>query len=166
MSLLLAAVGATTAALLELSVGPFLRLGEAWPHLVLALGVIWTVAAGVEGGLTWAFIGGLLLDLLTQRPLGSSAFALLIALGVAAAIAAPLARMRPVAPIVAAFAASLVYSMTLFVLFGALGAPLPVADPVAALLPSAVYDSVLVAALGPLVIALRDRRLEPERADW
>ena len=35
MTLLLAAVGATVAALLELTVGPYLRVGDAQPHLVL-----------------------------------------------------------------------------------------------------------------------------------
>ena len=35
MTLLLAAVGATVTALLELSVGPYLRIGTAQPHLVL-----------------------------------------------------------------------------------------------------------------------------------
>jgi len=166
MSLLFAAVAASAVALLELSVGPFLRIGEAQPHLVLAFGVVWTVAAGVEGGLTWAFVGGLLLDVLAQRPLGSSAFALLLALGAAGLIAAPLTRIRPIAPVVAAFAASLIFSLTLFVLLGALGTPPPVDDPVSTVLPGAVFDTVLAAAFGPLAIAFRDRRLEQERADW
>lgn len=73
----LAAVVATGAALLETTVGPHVAVGGGGPHLVLVLGVVWTVAAGVESGLAWAFAGGLALDVLAQRPLGSSAFALL-----------------------------------------------------------------------------------------
>jgi rod shape-determining protein MreD len=73
MTLLLAAVGATVTALLELSVGPYLRVETSQPHLVLVLGVIVTIAIGLEAGLTWGFIGGLVLDVLAQRPLGSTA---------------------------------------------------------------------------------------------
>ena len=101
MSLLLAAVGATAAALLELTVGPHLRVGDASPHLVLVLGVVWTVAAGIDDGLAWAFVGGLVLDVLAQRPVGSTAFALLIALGSAAFVGRALSRLRPIAPIAA-----------------------------------------------------------------
>jgi rod shape-determining protein MreD len=78
MTLLLAAVGATVTALLELTVGPYLRIGTAEPHLVLVLGIVVTVAIGLEAGLVWAFVGGLVLDVIAQRPLGSSSFALLL----------------------------------------------------------------------------------------
>ena len=88
MSSLLAAVGATVAALLESTVVPHLGVGGTGPHLVLVLGVVWTVAAGVESGLVWAFVGGLALDVLVQRPLGSSAFALVVSLGAASVLPA------------------------------------------------------------------------------
>lgn len=166
MSLLLAAVGATAAALLELSVGPYLRVGEARLHFVLVLGVVWTITAGVEGGLLWAFLGGLVLDVLAQRPLGASAFALLISLGGTALVARGFARLRPIAPIVCTLVFSVVYSMTLFVLFGALGSPIPESNPIAAVVPGAVYDGVLAAIVGPLAVSIVDRRLDQERADW
>lgn len=166
MSLLLAAVGATAAALIELTVVPYLRVGDAYPHLVLVLGVIWTVASGFEGGLVWAFVGGLVLDVLAQRPIGSTAFALLVAVGGAAVIARFLSRLRPLVPILAVAALSLVYSMTLFVLLGALGSPVPDPQPVATLAPGVAYDTVLAVLLGPLTVAVHDRVVETERVDW
>lgn len=166
MTLLLAAVGATMAALLELSVGPYLRVATAQPHLVLVLGVTATVAIGLEAGLTWAFVGGLVLDVLAQRPLGSTAFALLVCLGGAAVIGRLLTRLRPIVPIPATFLLSLVYSMTLFLAFNALRATIPVADPAAEILPGAIYDAVLAALIGPLLIAVHDRRADTERMDW
>ena len=81
MTLLLAAVGATVAALFELTVTTYLRVGGVQPHLVLVLAVIVTIAVGLEAGLVWAFVGGLALDVLAQRPLGSTAFALLLCVG-------------------------------------------------------------------------------------
>jgi rod shape-determining protein MreD len=166
MTLLLAAVGATVTALLELSVGPYLRVGTSQPHLVLVLGVIVTIAIGLEAGLAWGFIGGLVLDVLAQRPLGSTAFALLVCAGGAYLLARLVTRLRTVLPIPATFLLSLMYSMMLFVAFNALRATIPVADPAAEIVPGAVYDAVLAAIVGPLAVSIHDRRAEVERVDW
>ena len=166
MTLLLAAVGATVTALLELSIGSYMRVGTSQPHLVLVLGVIVTIAVGLEAGLAWAFIGGLVLDVLAQRPIGSTAFALLFCVGGAFVLSRLFARLRPAVPIPATFLLSLLYSMILFVAFNALRATIPVADPAAAILPGAVYDAVLAALIGPLSVTIHDRRAEVERVDW
>ena len=132
MTLLLAAVGATVMALLELTVGPYLRVGTSQPHLVLVLGVIVTVAIGLEAGLAWAFVGGLVLDVLAQRPLGSTAFALLLCVG-GAVSARPTRRPSPGRrPDPGHLPAEPALLDDLFVAFNALRAPIPVADPSAA----------------------------------
>jgi len=166
MRFIVAAVGATVAALLELTVVPYLRIGEAHPHPVLVLGIVWVVAAGYESGLAWAFTGGLVLDVLADRPIGSTAFALLVSVAGAAVLARPLARVRPLAPIPLVLAFSLVNSIIVFVLLGALGTPLPSRDLVPTLLPGALYDTLLAAVVGPLAISIHDRAREQERADW
>jgi rod shape-determining protein MreD len=166
MTLLLAAVGATVTALLELTIGPYLRVGNAEPHFVLVVGIVVTLAIDFEAGLVWAFVGGLVLDVLAQRPLGSSAFALLLCLGGAALLGRGFARLRQVMPIPAAFVLSVFYSMTLFVAFNALQAPIPVADPMSRVLPGAVFDLVVAALIGPLAISIHDRRVDVERVDW
>ena len=167
MTLLLAAVGAVVTALIELTVGPYLRVGDAQPHLVLVLGVVLTIAVGFEAGVVWAFVGGLALDVLApDRPLGSTSFALLLCVGGAWVLARSLPRLRPIVPIVAVFVLSLGYSMILYVTFGALGTTIPTTDPLGAVFPSAIYDAVLAAIVGPLAIAVHDRRMEQERVDW
>ena len=166
MTLLLAAVGATMTALVELTVGPYLRFETAQPHLVLVLGIVVTVAIGLEAGLVWAFVGGLVLDVLAQRPLGSTAFALLLCMGATAVLAQLLVRVRPIVPVLATLLLSLFYSMTLYVAFNALRTPIPVADPIAILVPGMVYDTILAALIGPLAISIHDRRAETERLDW
>jgi rod shape-determining protein MreD len=166
MSSLLAAVGATVAALLETSVIPHLGVGGAHPHLVLVLGVVWAVAAGVESGLVWAFAGGLALDILAQRPLGSSAFALLVCIGCAGLTARLFSRARRLAPIPLVFVFSFVNSVLLLVIYGALRTPVPAPDPVPTLLPGVLYDTVIAALIGPLAIAIRDRQVDQDRADW
>ncbi len=166
MTLLLAAVGAVVTALLELTVTPYLRIGTAQPHLVLVLGVILAISVGFEAGLVWAFVGGLALDVLAQRPLGSTTFALLLCVGGASILARSLARLRPIVPIVAVFLFSLGYSMILFAAFGALGAPPPTVDPLSMIVPGAIFDAVLGVVIGPLAVAVHDRRMEHERVDW
>ncbi len=120
----------------------------------------------LEAGLVWAFVGGLVLDVLAQRPLGSSAFALLLCLGAAALLGRWFVRLRQIVPIPAAFILGVLYSMTLFVAFNALAAPIPVADPLARVLPSAVFDLVVATLIGPLAISIHDRRADVERVDW
>lgn len=166
MTPLLAAVGATVTALLELSVGPYVRVADAQPHFVLILGVVVTVALGLDAGLAWGFFGGLILDVLAQRPLGSTAFALLLCVGGAYLLGRMAGRLRPLVPIPATFALSLAYSMTLFAAFNALRATIPVSDPVGAIMPSAVFDAVIAALIGPLAVSIHDRRLDEERVDW
>lgn len=165
MSSLLAAAGATVAALLESTVVPYVAVGVAHPHLVLVLGVIWTVAAGVETGLVWAFVGGVALDTFAQRPLGSSALGLLVSLAGAATGARLLSRLRPLSPVPLVFAFSLVNSLLFLVVLGALRAPIPDPNPLATLLPGAFYDTVLAALVGPLVISLWDRHVARGSSD-
>jgi rod shape-determining protein MreD len=166
MTLLLAAVGATVGALLELTVGPYLNVGAAQPHLVLVFGIIVTVAIGLEAGLVWAFVGGLALDVLAQRPLGSTAFALLLCVGATDVMGRILTRFRPIVPVIATVLLSATYSMILFVALNALEAPIPVTDPISLVTPSAVYDVVLAVAFGPLVVWIHDRGTEPDRLSW
>ncbi|MGZ8437066.1 MAG: rod shape-determining protein MreD [Candidatus Limnocylindrales bacterium] len=166
MTLLLAAVGATVTALLELTIGLYLQVGNAEPHLVLVVGIVVTLTLDLEAGLVWAFVGGLVLDVLAQRPLGSSAFALLLCLGAAALLGHWFIRLRQIVPIPAAFVLGLLYSMTLFFAFNALATPIPVADPLARVIPSAVYDLVVATLIGPLAISIHDRHAAVDRIDW
>jgi rod shape-determining protein MreD len=107
MSIPLAAVGAIVAALLEASVLPELTIAGAKPDLVMVLAVAATTMIAVEDGMAWAFVGGLMLDLLTPgRQLGASSLVLLLLVGAAAAVgrALPHRRVAPSVLIVAALA--------------------------------------------------------------
>jgi rod shape-determining protein MreD len=166
MSLLLAAIGATVTALIEVTLAPYIAVGDAGPHPVLVGGVIWAIAAGLDRGITWAFVGGLVLDSLLGRSLGSSAFALLLAVGGAALIARPFPHLRLVAPIVAVPLLSFGYSVVIIALATATQPGLSAPDPGKLLLPGVIYDAILGMFLGPLVVTLHDRRAVPERVDW
>jgi len=47
------------------------------PDLMLLVVLVWAVVRGVDEGLVWGFVGGLIVDLLSGGPLGATALALL-----------------------------------------------------------------------------------------
>lgn len=108
-------------ALIEATVLPHLRVGNAQPDLVLLVVGAWSLRRGVEEGAVWAFIGGIFLDLLSAGPSAAYLFALLAAsvvLGVDPATG--LARRQaqpmggnPVALIVGVVLGTLVYHLVL-----------------------------------------------------
>ena len=166
MSLLFAAIGATVAALVEVTLDRYIAVGDAAPHPVLVGCVIWTIAAGIDRGITWAFVGGLVLDSLLARPLGVSAFALLVAAGGAGLIAQPFPRLRLVAPVVAVPIFSFVASMLILGLTAAARPGSSIPDPVNLLIPGVIYDGILGMFIGPIAVMLHDRRVTTERVDW
>ncbi len=166
MSLLFAAIGATVIALVEVTLAPYVKVEGVAPHPVLVGAVVWTTAAGIDRGIAWAFVGGLVLDSLLGRPLGVSAFALLACVGAAALIAKPFPRLRLVAPVVAVPFLSLLNSMLILALTSAATPGGTIPDPVGLLLPGAVYDGVLGMFIGPLAVMLHDRRVATERLEW
>jgi len=162
----IAAALAVVAALAEFTIVPYLQIGDAVLQPVLVFGAIWTVVGGLEAGLVWAFVGGLVLDVLSQRPLGVSAFSLLIAMGAAFLVGSALRRIRIAAPIAAAAAASVVYSMLLLLVTSLMhGSSVP-DGAIATVAPTALYATVAAAVFGPLAAAIVIRRAESERLDW
>lgn len=166
MQLLLAAALSVVAALAEFTIVPYLKIGDAVLHPALVIGVVWCLAGGLEAGLTWAFVGGIALDILGQRPFGSSAFALLLAIGLASLVGGALRRVRIVAPIAATAVASPVYSMVLLLSTSILTSADFTQAALGAVVPSAIYDVVLAAFIGPLTLAIVARRQAQERVDW
>ena len=166
MTQLLAAIGATAAALIEASLVPYLGIGDAHPHPVVVFGVICTIATSLEAGLIWAIVGGIMIDSLLSRPLGVSSVALVLVVGATLVLARSFIRIRPLAPVIAVPVMSLLYSVTLLTLLATIRPPLSVANPLAILMPGAAYDAVLGVLFGPLVVSIRDRYRPLERVDW
>lgn len=166
MKFILAAVGAVATSLLNLTIAPLLRIGAAQLDFVLIGAVVWTVAIGIEGGLAWAFIGGLMIDLLSPRPLGSTAFTLLLCVGGALLLARLTLRLRLLIPVVAVVLFSVVNALLFLVVYGALRGPIPAADPLSTVLPAAAYNGIVAAIVGPVAVAVMSRRENRERLDW
>jgi rod shape-determining protein MreD len=167
MSVLAPAVGAVLAAILESSVLTHLQVGSVRPDLVFAVGIAVAMLLGFEAGVTWAFVGGIALDLLLPgRSLGSSALALLLT--VAAALAVARVVWPPRLLIVAATAFALTFVYQLLVL-GALAFTEGVglgAISVPDLVAIGVLNAIIAGVTVPVVRALDLRFGETERLAW
>lgn len=166
ISLLLAAVGAILVALLQSTIVPFVEIEGARPDLLLIYAVAVTVVVGIDHGVAAAFLGGTTLDALVARPLGTTAFVLLIVVGAATLIGRLLARSRSVAVTVAVAATSVVAPLLFIAVYGALGSEITVDDPLASILPETVYSTAIGLVVGTIAARLHRRYFERERIDW
>lgn len=66
------------AAVLQAALLPQFRLSGGAPDLVYLLVLAWAINAPLQNGILWAFVGGILLDLLSFQPLGTSTFGMLL----------------------------------------------------------------------------------------
>lgn len=64
------------AALLQATVAPHLRVLGGQPDLIVVITLIWAALDRGLEGMSWAFVGGLFLDLISGAPLGTSSLAL------------------------------------------------------------------------------------------
>ena len=163
MQITFAAVLAVVTALAEFGAAHYLQIGDAFLHPVLVLGALWATAGSDEAGLAWCFAGGLALDIVSQRPLGSTAFALLIAVRLGVLAASQLGALRVLAPVVAVAVASPVFTVITLATTSLLMSSSLAPSAASIILPSLVYDVVVAALVGPLVMSIVLRRREVER---
>jgi rod shape-determining protein MreD len=167
MSVLAPAVGAVLAAVLESSVLTHLQVGSVRPDLVFAVGIAVAMVLGFESGVTWAFVGGIALDLLLPgRALGSSALALLLVTGAALMVARVLWPPRLLFVAGTAFALTFLYHLIVIGLrsvtdgVGFIGIALP------ELVVIGFLNAVIAGAAVPVLRALELRFGEQERLAW
>jgi rod shape-determining protein MreD len=165
MGPVLAAVGAVVAALLEVTVAANIHVADAQPQIVLVIAILMTLMIGFEEGMAWAFIGGLFVDLLAFRPLGSSVFGLLVIVGLAAALSPILDRLRFASPLLGVIVFTPVYIVITTVttgLLGPRGSSLRFSYIAASILVNVIFGTLVA----PLFIAIRRRREQQARLSW
>ena len=160
-----AAVGAAIAALIQATVGSRYQIFDAQLQPVLVLGVAVTLVYGFEEGMTWAFVGGLLFDFLSMRPIGSTPFALLAVIA-ATELASPLlARSRYPGTIVAVVVLTPIYVVATGILTGLLSSHTQSIHPTT-LIAAAIANGILAALVAPVVVILKRRAELRERVLW
>jgi uncharacterized protein YejL (UPF0352 family) len=166
LTLPLAALGALVAALIETSIAPELPIAGAQVDLVLVLAVLAVMLIGLEDGLIWASLGGLMLDMLIPaRPIGATALTMLLVVGLAL-LATRLPGPRRTLAIATVFAATWAFHLLLVgVMAMTEGVLLGSIQPLVVL--SAAIQNTVVALIAAVAFEAIGRRFAPaERADW
>jgi rod shape-determining protein MreD len=135
-------------ALLQSSLAPHLSVIGVKPGIVLTLVVSWSVIRGASEGVTWGFIGGLALDLLSGAPVGLSALTLMMVGFLTNLGETSLFKSSLVLPLFAVFVASVLSDAVQLVLLQGLGWNLPWWQ---AMVNVAVPAAILNAVLMPFV---------------
>lgn len=167
MSVLAPAVGALLAAILESSVLTHLQVGSVRPDLVFAMGIAVAMVLGFESGMTWAFVGGIALDLLLPgQALGSSALTMVLLTAVALMVARAMWPPRILIVAGTAFVLTFAYQLSL----GALRSVTEGTGFSGLSLPDMLLIGLLnavIAGLWMLVVRALDLRFgEPDRLAW
>lgn len=143
----------TLAALAEVTVLPYLRVASVQTDLTLLLVGAWSLRRGVEEGAVWAFIGGLMLDLLSAGPFTAAMFGLLavsLVLGIDPSTGMGRRQSRaggdsPVMLILGVGLATLVYHLVLLAALRLAGRPLDWIDAATRVIaPRIVFNLVLI----------------------
>ncbi len=167
MSVLAPAVGAVLAAILESSVLTHLQVGSVRPDLVFAMGIAVAMVLGFESGVTWAFVGGLALDLLLPgRVLGSSALTLLITVAAALLVARVMWPPRLAIVALTAFVLTFVYQALVLGLLALVEGVSPAGMSLTDMAVIGLLNALIAGATVPVVRALDLRFGEPERLAW
>ncbi len=107
-----------------------------------------------------------MIDLLAPRPIGLTAFTLLVSTGLAALIGRLVPRGRIIVPIVAIFGLSFVTDILFLGIYSALEGTLDVPNPTSLILPGAIYSTAVAVVVAPVAVALHKRFAERERIAW
>lgn len=106
---------------LQSTIMPIIRIGGGAPDLVLMIVLSWTMLAGLEEGLVWAMVGGILQDIVTGLPTGSTALALVVTAGLTHFMLGPVHRNNLIFPPVVLAAGTVLYQLVLVVVLAVLG---------------------------------------------
>jgi rod shape-determining protein MreD len=167
MSVLAPAVGAFIAAVIESSVLTHLQVGGIKPDLVFAVGVAVAMVLGFQSGMTWAFTGGVTLDLLLPgRALGSTALTLVLVTALALLVARAMWPPRILVVTATTLALSMVYQLMLMGVL-ALTDDVTFTGLSATDLMLVSLMNAVIAAIAVVIIRAIDLRFgEPERLAW
>jgi cell shape-determining protein MreD len=143
-----------------------LTVGGVNPNLVLVAVILVTTTFGFEAGLIWAFVAGLVANLLIPEPLGSIPLALLAVSALAAGGARLFGRLVWVYPIGAAFVSSLVADAVSLAALSLVAGSLGTGNPTQLLVSAAVLNAGITGLLLIPTRILMQRFGPEERPAW
>ncbi len=111
------------ATILQSTLMPEFQILSGRADLIFTLVLAWTLLAGGDQGILWAFVGGLCQDLITGMPLGVSALALIVVMFVVSRIVRQIDRANWIVPLIVAALGTGAYHLLLIGLYALFGRP-------------------------------------------
>ncbi|MCJ7739644.1 MAG: rod shape-determining protein MreD [Anaerolineae bacterium] len=133
------------------------------PDLVLITVTVWAALRGVEEGVAWAFIGGLLLDFLSGGPLGLHALALVPAAFVAGQSWGQALGVSIVRLLLLAVVSALIYHFVVLIVLAWGGYAVEWAYALSRVVGPSLALTVILAPLVRIPLSWLDRRIRGER---
>jgi rod shape-determining protein MreD len=133
------------AAALQATFVPQIRLLGGGPDLVFLIVLAWSVNINLEGGITWAFVGGILQDLFSAAPTGTSAVGLIMLVFAVNQLARQVQRVGVVLLLGLSLAGTLFQQIMMILLLGLFGFNVDlIGDLNDVVLPTMLYNLVLI----------------------
>lgn len=133
------------AALLNAAVMPELRIGGGAPDMVFLLVLSWALLADVREALIWAVVGGVLQDVFSIVPLGTSALGLVVVAFTADTLFGHVSRNNFIVPPLAAGAGTVICHLSALMVMGAVGMNVPLIRGLFYVtMPTLLYNIVLI----------------------
>ncbi len=147
------------AAMVQGTILPHLRIFGGQPDLVLLLVLAWAILDREQEGIVWAFVGGLLLDVLSGAPLGLSALPMVPIAYLIGLTEAQVYRGGTVLALLLAVGGALAYHALYLLLLNVL-AGYPVAWAMSfwyVTVPSVLFDAILILPILQMLARLYER---------
>ena len=151
-----------SAAIIQTTLSPYLKIDGVHPDFVLVLVIAWTILSDLEEGLAWALIGGLSLDFMSAAPFGIFTLSLVIVAIVANFSHGRIFGSSIVLPLGFTFPLSILFNAFALLILNLLGRPVIWADAFNEIfLPVAIFNTGVMVVIFPPLYYLY-RRMHPQ----
>ncbi|MEP7285688.1 MAG: rod shape-determining protein MreD [Chloroflexota bacterium] len=133
------------AVILQSTVIPEIRIAGGGPDLILMMVLSWTMLAGLEEGIIWAIVGGVLQDLVTSAPTGTTALALVVVVFLSDLVLGPVSRNNIIFPPIIIAAGTAIFQLVLAILLTVLGHTVSISYTLSTItVPTLLFNVVLI----------------------
>ncbi len=166
MSLYFAVPFLALLAVFQATAAPQIRIASGSVNLLLLCVMSWEQIEARGEGYVWAFIGGIILDLISGGPFGVSILGLLTATFIANQLGGGLFRDRVIIPLVTAVAGTFAYNGVYLIVLRLFGIPIDWVTAITqVILPSALLNMLVSPIVARLMLALHER-VKPGGVTW
>ncbi len=145
-------------AALQATFVPQIRLLGGGPDLIFLVVLAWSINIKLEGGVTWALVGGILQDLFSAAPTGTSAVGLIIIVFAVNQLVRQVQRVGIILLLGLALAGTLFQQVMMIVLLGLLGFNVDlIGDLSDVVFPTMLYNLVLILPIYWLIRRIQRR---------